>query len=264
LLFVISKLAWQLIQPSHVMLAFLGCGVLLGRSRWARIGYWFAALGTALLVAVTLLPIPNLLLATLEDRFPFPQHLPDHVDGIIVLGGAIDPVETAARGIPSLNDAAERMTAFVKLARLYPAATKLFTGGIGTLRGSKISEADAAKMLFADFDLDNGQVLFEGKSRNTYENAVFSQRLVHPEPNQIWILITSAAHMPRAVGIFRNVGWSVIPYPVAYKSDDDYRGDLTGALGIVDSAVREWVGLIAYRILDRTDAISPGPAREQR
>ena len=119
-------------------------------------------------------------------------------------------------------------------------------------------------MLFADFGLDNGQVLFEGKSRNTYENAVFSQRLVHPEPNQIWILITSAAHMPRAVGIFRNVGWSVIPYPVAYKSDDDYRGDLTGALGIVDSAVREWAGLIAYRILDRTDAISPGPAREQR
>ena len=180
MLFVISKLAWQLIQPSHVILALLGCGVLLGRSRWAEIGYWFAALGTALLVAVTLLPIPNLLLATLEDRFPLPQHLPDHVDGIIVLGGAIDPVETAARGIPSLNDAAERMTAFVKLARLYPAAPKLFTGGIGTLRGSKISEADAAKMLFADFGLDNGQVLFEGKSRNTYENAVFSQRLVHP------------------------------------------------------------------------------------
>lgn len=264
MLFVISKLVWQLIEPSHVILALLACGVLLGRSRWARIGYWLAAIGTVLLVAVTFLPIPNLLLATLDDRFPLPQHLPDHVDGIIVLGGAIDPVETAARGIPSLNEAAERMTAFVKLARLYPAAEKLFTGGNGTLKASKMSEADAAKILFADLGLDDGQITFEGKSRNTYENALFSKQLVHPEPNQIWILVTSAAHMPRAVGIFRSVGWPVIPYPVAYKSDGDYLGDLTGALGMVDSVAREWVGLIAYRILDRTDAIIPGRAPEQR
>jgi uncharacterized SAM-binding protein YcdF (DUF218 family) len=264
LLFVLSKVVWELIQPSHVLLALLACGVLLGRSRWARLGYWSAATGTALLVAITLLPIPNLLLATLEDRFPSPQHLPDHVDGIIVLGGAIDPVETAARGIPSLNEAAERMTAFVKLARLYPSATKLFTGGNGTLQGAKISEAAAAKMLFAELGLDTGQIVFEDQSRNTYENAVFSRQLIRSEANQIWILVTSAAHLPRAVGIFRKLGWPVIPYPVAYKSDGDYLGDLTGALGIVDAVAREWVGLVAYRILDRTDALIPGGAQEQR
>ena len=200
MLFVISKLLWQLIQPSHIILALIVCG-LLGRSRWARMGYWLAATGAVLLVAITFLPIPNLLLATLEDRFPLPQQLPQHVDGIIVLGGAIDPVETAARGIPSLNEAAERMTAFVKLARLYPMAEKVFTGGSGTLKHAKMSEADVARMLFGDLGLESGQIIFEDKSRNTYENALFSKQLIHPEPNQIWILVTSAAHMPRAAAL---------------------------------------------------------------
>lgn len=213
----------------------------------------------ALLLGTAFLPVPNLVLAPLEDRFPLPLHLPDRVEGIIVLGGAVDPIETVTRGIPSLNDAAERMTTFVKLAQLYPAAKKVFTGGNGTLKDTKIAEADVARQLFNDLGLDTSQVAFEEKSRNTYENALFSKELVHPASGGTWILITSAMHMPRAVGIFRKLGWPILPYPVAYKSDKDYVGDFAGALAAIDDGAREWLGLFAYRILDRTDAVFPGP-----
>lgn len=234
-------------------------GIVLWRTRWVRLGYALALGGTALLLATALLPIPKLVLAPLEDRFPFPQHLPDRVDGIIVLGGALDPIETVARGIPSLNDEAERMTTFVKLARLYPGAKKVFTGGNGLLEHTKIAEAGVARQLLNDLGLDTSQIVFEEKSRNTYENVLFSKELVHPASGGTWILITSAQHMPRAVGIFRRLGWPVLPYPVAYKSDQDYLGDFTGAWAAVDEGAREWLGLIAYRMLDRTDALFPGP-----
>lgn len=259
MLFVISKVLWVLVEPSHLMLATSALGIVLWRLHWPRLGYCLAILGTGSMVAVTLLPIPQLLLAPLEDRFPQPQTLPADVAGIIVLGGAVDPVETAARGVPSLNDSAERMTSFVKIARLYPAAKKVFSGGNGTLRGSKLTEAEVAKQLFADLGLDTGDIVFEDKSRNTYENALYSRELVHPEPHQRWLLITSAEHIPRAVGIFRQLDWPVVPYPVAYKSDSDFPASLGKSLEKLDLAVREWCGLIAYRILGRTNALFPAP-----
>lgn len=259
MLFVISKVLWELVEPSHLMLATSALGIVLWRLHRPRLGYCLAVIGTGSMVAVTFLPIPQLLLAPLENRFPRPQPLPADVAGIIVLGGAVDPIETAARGIPSLNDAAERMTSFVKIARLYPAAKKVFSGGNGTLRGSKLTEAEVAKQLFSDLGLETGDIVFEGKSRNTYENVLYSRQLVRPEPRQTWLLITSAEHMPRAVGIFRRLDWPVVPYPVAYKSDSDYPASFGKNLEKLDLAVREWFGLIAYRILGRTDALFPAP-----
>jgi len=241
------------------MLAAAALGLILLCLRRPRLGYCLAVLGTGSMVAITLLPIPKLLLAPLENRFPLPQTLPPDLAGIIVLGGAVDPVETAARGIPSLNGAAERMTAFVKIARLYPSAKKIFTGGIGTLRRSKATEAEVAKQLFSDLGLDTSDIIFEAKSRNTYENVLYSRQLAHPEPQPTWLLITSAENMPRAVGIFRQLDWPVFPYPVAYKSDSEYSAGFGDNLEKIDGAVREWYGLLAYRILGRTNALFPRP-----
>ena len=241
------------------MLALVASGVVLWRTRWARAGHWLAVVGTVSMSAVALLPIAQWSLAPLENRFPLPQRLPSKVDGIIVLGGAVDPIETATRNIPSLNEAAERMTTFVELARLYPSAKKVFTGGNGSLHASRLTEADTAKRLFSALGVDTDHMIFEDRSRNTYENALYSLQLAKPEPAEAWILVTSAEHMPRVVGIFRRLGWTVIPHPVAYKSDSIYVADFAGRLKAFDGAVREWVGLVAYRLLDRTDALFPGP-----
>ena len=217
-------------------------------------------LGLVLLMA---LPVGNWLLLPLEERIPPVARAPDRVDGIIVLSGALEPALTEERGIPSLNAAAERMTTFVALARRYPEARLVFTGGSGSLAPGTLSEADVARTLLAELGVAPGRVVFEDRSRNTYENAVFSRALVRPQPGQRWILITSASHMPRSLGIFREIGWPVISWPVGYKSGRSlaiwYNSSVGQRLDEVDWAVHEWVGLVAYWLMGRSSAILPAP-----
>jgi uncharacterized SAM-binding protein YcdF (DUF218 family) len=108
------------------------------------------------------------------------------------------------------------------------------------------------------------QMVFEEKSRNTWENAVFTRDLVKPKPGETWLLVTSAWHMPRSVGIFRHVGFPVVPYPVAYRTFGDgreFRGyvSILDRLALLDLGVREWIGLLAYRLAGKTDALFPAP-----
>ena len=218
----------------------------------------FAALAFLL---ITLFPVAAWLAAPLENRFPRPQTLPGHVDGIIVLGGAIDPIETERRAIPSLNSAAERMTEFLRLARQYPGARLVFSGGSGrlSLNLASFTEADAARLFFAQQGVDARRISFENKSRNTYENVIFTKALVHPLPGQTWLLISSAQDMPRSVGIFRKAGWPVVAVPVAYKADTPNSFDLGGNLSQLDHAAHEWLGLLVYYLTGKTDALFPAP-----
>ena len=259
--FVASKLFWWVANPGNVLLALLCLGMFalwLGR---LRLGGWLVGLVTALCVVVTVLPVGSWLLSPLENRFPQPT-LPEHVDGIIVLGGAINPILSAARHQPVLTDSAERLVAFVALARRYPDARLVFSGGSAALVDTTDREADVARKVFQELGLDVARVVFERDSRNTYENARFSKRLMAPKPGERWVLITSAYHMPRAVGCFREAGWPVIPYPVDYGTSPD--GDppsfsLLAGLDGVHWALREWIGLAFYRLAGRTDRLFPGP-----
>jgi uncharacterized SAM-binding protein YcdF (DUF218 family) len=185
---------------------------------------------------------------------------PQHVDGIIMLGGAVVPILTQLHGMPSLNDAAERFTTFAMLARLYPDAKLIFTGGSPSIFPGAPREAVTAKQLLDQLGLDTSRIVFEDQSRNTFENAVNSKTLMNPQPGQVWILVTSAQHMPRSVGIFRRVGWPVLPWPVGYKAGDESPFSSPGLrLERLDGAVHEWLGLVAYRLLDRTDSLFPAP-----
>lgn len=234
-------------------------GVILswrGRQRWGR-RLTVAACGGYL--AIMALPIHGWVLEPLEQRFPAPRAMPSDVAGIIVLGGAVDTLLTARHGMPSLNDAAERMTTFAKLARLYPSAKLVFTGGSGLLSPGSLTEADVARQLLADLGLDTGRILFEDQSRNTFENAELSKKRARPRQGETWILITSASHMPRSVGVFRAVGWDILPWPVAYKAEEEYDLNLSEHLQHLDWGVHEWIGLVSYRLLGRTPALFPAP-----
>jgi uncharacterized SAM-binding protein YcdF (DUF218 family) len=257
---MLSKIFWRLVEPDLLLLWLVSIGLVLATTRrWARSGIRIAATGALLLLAVAFLPVGEWLIAPLENRFPEPRALPGHVDGIVVLGGALDPERSAVHGIPSLNAEAERMTTFVKLARAYPTAKLVFTGGSASIFSDRPREADAAKTLFADLGLDTSQIIFERDSRNTYENAISSKTLAAPTSGETWILVTSAFHMPRAVGIFRQAGWPVVAWPVAFKTGHGYDPSLAGHLKNLDLALHEWTGLIAYRLLRRTDTLFPGP-----
>lgn len=255
-----SKIFWRLVEPDLLLLAVVSVGLALAATRrWARAGMRTAMAGVLLLLAIAFLPTDAWLLGPLEDRFPPVHDMPANVDGIIALGGAIDAVRTAAHGIPSLNEEAERVTTFVTLARRYPAAKLVFASGSASVFAENPKEADAAKQLFADLGMDTTKIMFERESRNTYENAIFSKRLADPKPGETWILVTSAAHMPRAVGVFRGAGWPVLPWPVAYKAGGAYAPGLASHLSDVERAMHEWLGLVAYRLLGRTDALFPAP-----
>ncbi|WP_424812395.1 YdcF family protein [Roseococcus sp. YIM B11640] len=261
ILFLVSKIFWLFARPNTfaLLLACIGAAMLIaGRRR----GRWPLLLGLGWYVAVLLTPLPAWITLPLEDRFARPAD-PGRVDGVIILGGAVEQLLTERRGIPALNGAAERMTEAVALSRRYPEARIVFTGGQGTVIPGAQTEADVARELWASMGLEGPRVVFENASRNTWENATMTQAMLRPQPGERWLLVTSASHMPRSMGCFRRAGWEITAWPVNYSTSPGGQGwfdpPLSFRLGQAEWAVREYVGLIVYRLLGRTSALFPAP-----
>jgi uncharacterized SAM-binding protein YcdF (DUF218 family) len=209
--------------------------------------------------------LPRIALRPLEDRFPIvlnDNNDGERINGMIVLGGGID----TARGQVVFNDAASRMMAAVGLARKHPEAKLVFTGGNASLfdRNTK-TEAEAAGVMFRVFNIPIERVVLEDRARNTRENALFTHNLVTPKPGERWLLITSASHMPRAIGCFRAVGLDLEAYPVDFRTEgnatDYWRpfGRFADALRMADLAIKEWVGLVNYYLAGHTTELFPAP-----
>lgn len=259
-MFVVMKIVEMLMAPLNlVLLALLAAAVFLGCGRvvWGRRLVQSVAV---FLVLAAMLPWTDWLLLPLEDRVPPPVTLPPRVDGIVVLGGAIDPVLSAERKQPALNDAAERLTAMVQLGRLYPAARLIYSGGSGSVTRQDAKEAPVARTLLEAMGFECTRVVFEDQSRNTRENAILSYDIARPQPGQTWLLVTSAAHMPRSLGAFRAAGWQVVPYPVDYTTAgvSPWSWELGRGLGALSRGLHEWGGLLYYRLRGWTDSLYPG------
>lgn len=266
LFFWSSKLVWALVSPdSLLLLLWLGGFILLlfGAVRYAKT---ILGCASALTLAIAFLPIDEWLVTPLESRFPPLEQLPEQVDGIIVLGGFIELFSSQSWQQTQSNQAAERLWAFTALARQYPDAQLLFTGGSGALTGQALKEADRLPALLREAGLGSRAIMLEQQSRNTYENVLFSKALAAPQPQQRWLLITSAAHMPRAVGIFCAQQWSITPYPVDYRSERErlWRVEFGLAQHLQDlhDASREWFGLLAYFLTGKTASLLPNQSSE--
>jgi uncharacterized SAM-binding protein YcdF (DUF218 family) len=258
--FVITRILRPLLAPANLAVLLLLLGVVrLWRSRGRR-GLPLIVIVTMALVGITLLPFGDWLMAPLESRFPVPP-IPGEVDGIILLGGAVEPRAVGERVEPAVNGAADRLLTFMALARHYPNAKLLLVGGEAALLPRGHSEAELTRDLLVAQGFDRRRMLVEPRSRNTIENAIFAKAVAEPQPNETWLLVTSAVHMPRAVGCFRHVGWTPVPFPTDYRTgfDSGWTVALVQHLGLFELAVKEWLGLIAYRLLGRTDAFFPGP-----
>lgn len=266
-MFLFSKILWSTLEPLNLFLIALMIGLVLAGTR--RYAVWGRRLMVSVIVLTlvpTILPLEQWGGAVLENRFAFPDPLPDKVDGIIILGGGIDPAMSEAHHQVAVNGAITRLTAAVPLARRYPNAKIIFTGGSGHPRLPELKEAAYAKAFYEDIGFDTSRVIFEDWSRNTRENALYSKQLAEPKPGETWLLITSAFHMPRSVGCFRAVGWPVVPYPVHYQTlsrDDmgwsDLRFSVGAGIGGLSSLAHEALGLAYYRLRGWTDTLIPGP-----
>lgn len=263
--FTASKLLWFLAAPSNALalLALLGVVLLaLGRRRFggvlvaAAVGLWFT---------FGLSPAANYMFSPLEERFPLFRDDGRPIAGVIVLGGAEVPDVGLARGAPALNQAGERVVALGALARRYPDARMVFVGGSPTLFPSAPArEADMIRMILPDLGVPPERMEYEERSRNTDENARFAREVIQPRPGERWLLVTSAYHMPRAMGCFRAAGFDVVAYPVDYRTigpDALNDGFSRIALGLdyTDLATREWIGLAGYYLSGKIGTFFPAP-----
>ena len=259
---VLSKFAIFLADPTHLFLIGLSLAAFASWRGWRRPARALAA-GSALWMSVCFMtPAGDWLLYALEQRAPKPPDALSRATGAIILGGASDirPIDPA-RDPYLLNDAAERLTTIIELRRARPDLPILFSGGQGGLTAERMREADMVRRFLTRLGFDAASIRFEPLSRNTYENAMFSAEMLKGEEGP-FLLVTSAAHMPRSLGVFRKAGLEVIPYPVDYRQWRPRWSFLDMSrrrLERMGDAMREWAGLLFYRLLGRTDALFPAP-----
>ena len=261
LFFYTAKIGWLLFRPDSLFLILLTLTLILiwmGRNRSARS---MLTLLVVLAWTISLLPIGGWLSYPLDTRFPTNPSLPERLDGIIVLGGSINIPHSDAWNQVETNDFSDRLFYFISLARQYPQAKLVFTGGNASVSGKGSTEADTVAQLLTSRGLGPERLYLENRSRNTEENVLYSYELVQPSSDENWLLITSAAHMPRSVGLFCKHDWPVIPFPVDHSSNPDrlFKVNLDPAghaYGLV-WALREWAGLTAYYLSGRIDQWFP-------
>ena len=262
-MFIFGKLVWAVAQPGNLLLLCLLAGVLfflVSRGRRGKILVGVSLLGFLVLAVA---PIGPAMLLALEERFPRPQ-LPERVDGILVLGGAVDPALSLSYGETVFNGAVTRVLAGIALARRYPEAKLALIGGEGGFVPVGLPESRATLSFVIAQGLAPERVMLEERSRSTHENAVYAKELIRPAPDANWILITSAFHMPRAVASFDAADWPVIPYAVDYKIDPQTglrpNFSLLDGLSASTLAGKEWAGLLGYRLIGWTRQFFPSPA----
>ncbi|MBB4301547.1 uncharacterized SAM-binding protein YcdF (DUF218 family) [Rhodobium orientis] len=259
---IIAKVAFFFLRPSNVILFLVLGGAVLLLVKWRRTGTTLVVVGALLMLACGLGPVGNMLFVPLESRFPRVTEVVTPPTGIVVLGGAVDTVRTERHGQVALAESAERVTAAAALARRFPEARIVLSGGQVAIFPGTVQEADAMVTLMASLGVHSRRPVLEDRSQNTWQNAVYSLDLAKPQPGERWLLVTSAFHMPRAIGVFRKAGWTgITAYPVDYRSTSDHLGftSVSRGLRFTDIAVREWIGLVAYYLTGRTDSLLPGP-----
>lgn len=262
--FVLSKVFWLLAQPISLAISLGLVGLILSFWRWKWLSRTAILLTIGVLFVSAFTNLGYVLVQPLEEAFKRPAAAPLDLTGIVVLGGGMDAEVNEVRGGYELNRAGDRFIEALRLAELYPAAKIVVTGGLSDIEQSGEPEAAAGRRFFLDMGVAEDRLVLESAARNTEENASLTKTLVDPKAGETWLLITSAFHMPRSVGLFRKADFKVVPWPT------DYRGTGTETFGItlhqptenvtvMTLAIREWIGLAAYYLTGKIDQLLPRP-----
>jgi len=263
--YYVSKVAWFFATPSNLLISLVLLGLVLALFKRLRtFGIGVSLVFTLATLALGLLPIASYVLLPLEERFPTFRDDGKPVEGIILLGGSVEASDSVSRGSIVANESAERVLDTIGLAHRYPAARILISGGGGTVFGDGTAEAPVIADYFKSIGIDPARLLIENRSRTTSENATYSRELAKPREGERWLLVTSAWHMPRAVGVFEKAGFPVTPYPVDFRTAGGSRTHrpfafVSEGLRRLDIATKEWAGLIGYYATGRTQRLFPGP-----
>lgn len=255
-MFLLSKILALITQPLGWVALLMLLALLWARSKPRRAQRLLAgALGLLLLIGWQ--PPPHAVLRQLESQYPefAPQADLRGYVGVIVLGGATESGYIAqAHSQPQVTDGAERMTAAVAVLQRNPDIRMVYSGGEGELLGTGPSEAERARVFFESLGATGPRMRYEAVSRNTHENAVLTAKMDGIDSTQRWLLITSAWHMPRAMGTFTKAGWNVTAYPVDFRTAPSTpwtEYSLRGGVQQWQLTLHELIGLLAYKLAGR-------------
>jgi uncharacterized SAM-binding protein YcdF (DUF218 family) len=262
--FTLSKVLGFFALPTNFLISLGLLGIILLFTRFTRMASWLIVTSVVLLAIAGLSPLGNVLILPLEQRFPPWDPSRGPPDGIVMLGGVILPQLSLERGTIALEEGAARFVVTIELARRYPDARIVISGGSNSLIYDDGPEAGVAVHEFEALGISHDRISAEEQSRNTIENAVFSRLIANPQPGQRWILVTSAFHMPRAIAVFRAAGFPIEAYPVDYRTRgpvDAVRPFNIMSIGLrrTDTALHEWFGLLGYRLTGKTSELFPAP-----
>jgi len=247
--FWLSKLVWIVITPSSLLLLLAVAALLCLLLRWRVLARWLGLVAGGLFLLIGIFPLQDVLLRALENQYPR-AGWPARVDGVLILSGGLGTNILQSRGVPAVELSKGRVVGGFEVARRYSNAKVIFAGGSGALGGAAMSEAQGTRAIFAQLGLDEKRLILEQRSRNTYENILFAKAIARPKPGEVWLLATTASHMPRAMGVARKLGWAMQPWPTDYlTTPSGVSGYFQYAsnLNRIDMAVHEWLGLLVYR-----------------
>ena len=255
-MFFLSKVLALFTQPLGWVATLLVLALFQRRQHAQRAKrLTFSALLLLLLIGWE--PLPDMLLRHLETQYA--EIAPDadlrNYAGVVVLGGATESGWVAeAHSQPLITDGGERLTATVAMLQRHPHLRFVYTGGEGMLLGSGPSEADRARKFFESLGATGPRMQYEAQSRNTYDNAIMAAAMPGIDIQKPWLLVTSAWHMPRSMGVFKKAGWNITAYPVDFRTSDSTPWtsySLTYGPQRWQIGLHELLGLVSYRITGR-------------
>lgn len=258
--YTVAKIFWVVAQPLSVVALLIAAGIVLSLAGKRRLGAGASIAAVLILILCSFTTFGAHVIRPLEERFTRPSTMPEQVDTIIVLGGSTLARVSTARGVAELNEAGDRLTEAVALAQRYPAAQIVFSGGAGILDLGE-AEAATAKRFFLAQGIDASRLVLEDQARNTDENAELTAGLLTDDVGRT-LLVTSAFHMPRSVGLFRREGIEVIAWPTDYRGSGQEAFGLDFAnpvhnLNVSTVAIKEWIGLLIYHWTGRIEDLLP-------
>ena len=257
--FFLSKFLWIFFNPFSLILFifFIGCIFLFFKKY--KIANFLLFSNLFFLLFISIFPIGNYAIFILEKQYHNKTNYPQSVHGMLILSGATNPYLSREHNSIELNGSSERLTESVSLINKHKKAKIIFSGGSGYLNNPSLDHSEVAKKFFKKMNIDIGRVIFENKSRNTYENIIFSKQITEINKNHNWIIITSASHMKRAMLVSKKQNWNFYPYAVDFKQPKSISFypsfNFFGNFQSFQHASHEWLGLVSYYLMGRIERI---------
>ena len=257
--FYLSKMLWFLFNPFNLIIISISIGLLFSFLKFKSTKMFFYSFAFSLFFISGILPTGSFLIYILEKDFHQSLSIPNKLDGILILSGATNPYLTKQFNQVSLGSSAERLTESVKIINHMPNLKIIFSGGPAYIQYPDVNDSNSAMKFFKNMNIDTSKIIFENKSKNTFENLIFSKKIINPKKNEIWLVISSASHLKRVIGVANKIKWDLIPYATDFNQPKKYHFKISlnflENINNFNKGSHEWLGIFYYYVTGKLDNI---------